>query len=284
MKTTRATGVDPDPCPDLCIERGPSDLGVGRWVPEQKHERLTKYLDGTKEAAKRWPKRAFIDPFCGPGRVQVEGETFTRDGGAVIAWRQSVLRGAAFTHVFVGDKLEQRARACAARLTALQAPAKAFVGAATDTVPQMIAELPSGTLCTVYLDPYNLEFLSFDMIRRLAELPKVDFAVHFSIMDLTRNVELAFEDNPRFDHAAPGWREAVDVRRLSKEATRRAFFDYWMELVAGLGFQFSKEMPLVRNGSNHPLYRLVFFSRHDLPNRIWGDVAKSSGQGTLDFD
>ncbi|MGC4367847.1 three-Cys-motif partner protein TcmP, partial [Hydrogenophaga sp. R2] len=246
--------------------------------------RLTKYLDGTREAAKRWPRRAFIDPFCGPGRIQVEGENFTRDGGAVLAWRQSLLRGAPFSHVLVGDKVDDRVHACSARLQALGAPVTGFVGPATVTVPQMITALPSSTLCTVYLDPYNLEFLSFDIIRRLAVLPTVDFAVHFSVMDLVRNVEFAFEDNPRFDEAAPGWRQAVDVRQLSKEAARREFFEYWLKLVAGLGFQFSKAMPLVKNDSKHPIYRLVFFSRHDLPNRIWGDVAKPAGQGEFNFD
>jgi len=33
-------------------------------------------------------------------------------------------------------------------------------------------------------------------------------------------------------------------------------------------------MPLVRDEGNRPLYHLVFFSRHELPNRIWGDVAQ----------
>lgn len=33
-------------------------------------------------------------------------------------------------------------------------------------------------------------------------------------------------------------------------------------------------MPLVPNDANHPIYRLVFFARHDLATRIWGDVAR----------
>ena len=31
--------VHPDPCPELPIERGPNEDGVGSWVPEQKHRR-----------------------------------------------------------------------------------------------------------------------------------------------------------------------------------------------------------------------------------------------------
>jgi hypothetical protein len=39
---------------------------------------------------------------------------------------------------------------------------------------------------------------------------------------------------------------------------------------------------LVYNDRNHAIYRLVFFSRHELPNRIWDDVAKGRQRG-LDF-
>lgn len=282
--TERATGLDADPCPDLCIERGDDDKGVGRWVPEQKHERLTKYLDGTRAAAKKWPQRVFVDPFCGPGRIRVSGETRTRDGGAVIAWRQSALRGAPFTQMLVGDKSAERAQACEARLVALGAPVQSYAGAALDTVPLMMEAIPRrNTLVTVYIDPYNLEYLSFDIIRQLAQHPNVDFAVHFSVMDLIRNVKSAYQANPRFDDAAPGWRNAIDMTKISNEAAQRAFFDYWMQLVLGLGFTFSNEMPLIRNDAKHGIYRLAFFSRHPFPNKIWGDVAKDKGQGALDF-
>lgn len=42
--------VDPDPCPDLMIERGPKGTGVGRWVPDDKHTLLAKWLGGTRQA------------------------------------------------------------------------------------------------------------------------------------------------------------------------------------------------------------------------------------------
>jgi three-Cys-motif partner protein len=94
-------------------------------------------------------------------------------------------------------------------------------------------------------------------------------------MDLARNVEFEFDPSrARFDEAAPGWREHIDVRAMSKSTVPMVFFNYWMDLIRQLGFEFSKEMPLVRNDAGHPIYRLVFFSRHPLPNRIWSDVAR----------
>jgi three-Cys-motif partner protein len=146
----------------------------------------------------------------------------------------------------------------------------------------MVDTVPRGALCLAYIDPYNLSLLNFEMIRTLARLPNVDFAVHFSTMDLSRNVGL--ESDPerfRFDQVAPGWKQAL--AGVSPKNRRVAFFNYWMELVRSLGFEFSREMPLVSNNSGHEIYRLVFFARHDLPIRLWGDVAKDGIQSGFDF-
>jgi three-Cys-motif partner protein len=229
----------------------------------------------------KWPNRVYIDPFCGPGRIQVRDESFTRDGGAVVAWR-ALAESAPFTEMLVGDKNPERADACAVRLGAVGAPATAFAGAALDTVPAMVAAVPRGALCCAYIDPYNLEYLSFDILKALAQL-KVDLAINFSTMDLTRNAELEFDsDRRRFDGTAPGWQDVPSIAHSSKANMPGEFFKYWCGLVEGLGFQYSREMPLVRNDQGRPIYRMVFFARHDLPKRIWGDVARGPNR-TLDF-
>jgi three-Cys-motif partner protein len=264
-----------DPQPDLLVEEGPRGKGVGRWVPERKHVLLAKLIGGTHRARAKWPHRVFVDPFCGPGRIRVEGEQITRDGGAVAAWRQSQRTAPAFSSLLLGDKDPVRVEACVSRLKALGAPATGFAGGADETVPQMIATIPAGALVLVYLDPYNLEFLSFDIIQALARLPKVDFAVHFSTMDLQRNVDMELDDSrARFDKAAPGWRAHLPIESMAKATLRAAFFEYWCGLVKQLGFAFSEEMPLIADDRGIPLYRLVAFSRHDLPNRVWADVAR----------
>lgn len=258
------------------MERGPHGRGVGRWVPLEKHTLLAKWLGGTKKAWAKWPQRVFIDPFCGPGRIQVEGESATRDGGCVVAWRQSKSLNAPFTQVLVGDIDEQKVLAAASRLERLQAPVRYFVGPADETTPQMVSLVSPGALALAYIDPYNLELLSFDVIRAIARLRHVDFAVHFSLMDLIRNVDMELDpDRDRFDKAAPGWRNHVVERRVSKSQLSNAFFEYWCGLIRNLGFAFSKEMPLVRNEQGRAIYRLIFFSRHDFPKKIWDDVSKT---------
>lgn len=264
-----------DSHPELPIERGPHDRGVGRWVPEEKHVYLARYLNATREAQKKFKQRVLIDPFCGPGRIQVEGESFTRDGGSLAAYRQSVASGAPFTRVLVGDIDGARARANELRLVAAGATAQSFVGAADQTVGDMAEAVPFGALVLAYIDPYNLEHLSFSIIERLAALQYVDFAVHFSLMDLTRNIDMELDPKrDRFDHALPGWRSAVPTNMLAKSSLPGWFFNAWCQAVEALGFKVSGQMPLITDGKGRSIYRLVFFSRHPLPDRIWGEIAR----------
>lgn len=265
-----------DSHPELLVERGPHGRGVGRWVPDEKHLYLTRYLNATREARKKFKQRVLIDPFCGPGRIQVEGESFTRDGGSIAAYRESVASGAPFTHVLVGDIEGERARANELRLASTGATVQSFVGPANQTVDAMIQVIPFGALALAYIDPYNLEYLSFSIIERLAKLQYVDFAVHFSLMDLTRNIDMELDPKrDRFDHALPGWRSAVPTDALSKSSLPGWFFNAWCKAVGDLGFKVSGQMPLITDGKGRSIYRLVFFSRHPLPDRIWGDIARS---------
>lgn len=276
------TTVHNDPCPSLVVERGPTNKGVGSWVPAQKHRLLCDYLHATRNAWKKWPTRVYIDPFAGPGRIQVEGEKGTRDGGAPLAWR-ALADSAPFTKMLVGDIDSERATACEQRLKAIGAPALSFVGPAVETAKSMTAQIPPGSLCMAFIDPYNLERLSFSIIEQFAKL-KVDLAINFSTMDLERNLELEFDPKrARFDGTAPAWRDDPHVLGASKQNLPLAFFKYWCGLVQGLGFKHSKEMPLVHNNEGRAIYRMVFFARHDLPNRIWGDIARGPNK-SFQFD
>ena len=183
----------------------------------------------------------------------------------------------------IGDLDNERASACSERLRAVGAPVRVFNGPADTTVNQIVDVIPKNALCLAYLDPYNLQYLTFSVIEKLATLKHVDIAVHFSTMDLRRNVLMEFNpERARFDLTAPGWRDHIDPNAFIRGDADEAFFNYWCGLVTALGFTISKRMPLVRGDGNRPLYHLVFFSRHSLPNRIWGDVAQGPNR-ELDF-
>lgn len=271
----------PDSHSGLPVERGnrKPPVGVGSWVPGEKHKWLAKWIEGTSEMRARFPQRVFIDLFCGPGRIEVKDEGFTRLGGAAVAWVHSTRGPAPFTKCIVGDLDPERSSACEQRLFALGAPVHALAGPAELTVHEALAQVPPGALTLAFLDPYNLSHLSWTVIRALAQLKRVDFAVHFSTSDLFRNVRADFlKESPRFDSAAPGWRQAIDPVALARGDADEQFFDYWCGLVRGLGFTISERIPLVRADRNAPLYHLVMFSRNPGAVRVWSDVAQGSNR------
>ncbi|MBL8288250.1 MAG: three-Cys-motif partner protein TcmP [Rubrivivax sp.] len=273
-------GLQPDPCPELPVERGPRGKGVGSWVHERKHRYLAEYLHATRRAWAAWPQRVYVDPFCSFGRMLGEGESFTRDGGAVVAWRESVAGGAPFTRVLVGDLEPDRSAACTARLAKLGAPVERFTGPASEAIVSMVARVPKGALCMTFIDPYNLEHLTMDLFKALAPL-RTDIAAHFSVYDLNRNKDLEFDPKrARFDGTAPGWRTDPAVLAANKVSLPGVFFRYWHGMVKGLGgWEGSREMPLIKTDNNSPRYRLVFFAKDELPLRIWNDVARNGPEG-----
>lgn len=97
----------------------------------------------------------------------------------------------ACTSFFVGGLDAERAHACAKR-PGIRCPCYRVSWRSRGRRRRSKRVIPRRALTLVYLDPYNLKYLSFEIIRRLAEIPRVDFAIHFSTMDLRRNVLMEF--------------------------------------------------------------------------------------------
>lgn len=266
--------MEVDPYPGLPV------LDTGEWSRE-KHALLRKYIDASREARRKWKSRCFIDLYCGPGRVRVRGSNVETDGGAVLAWRESVRMNTAFSQIVIGDISPDSLNACEKRLNALHAPFISLQGPAEQTVDDVLRKVPERGLHLAYLDPFNLGDLPFSVIEKLAGFKNIDIVVHFSVMDLQREIELDFDrDASRFEVFAPGWRNLIDVRQMSKLEARVKFVEYWLELVNKLGFSCSRERPLITNSKNGPLYRMMFLMRHRLAEKLWNDIAKSD-QGDL---
>ena len=268
--------ICPDPSP------GQPVLDVGEWSLE-KHELLRRYVGASWAARRQFRNRAFIDLYCGPGRVHVRDTDVETDGGSVVAWREARKHGGAFNQIVVGDLDDGSADACAFRLSALDAPVQTLQGTAETTVDNVLNMVPRDGLHLAYLDPFNMEHLPFSIIEKLARYRSIDIVVHFSVMDLQRDVELDFSrEASRFEAFAPGWRNHVNMAESSKHEVRRQFTSYWFDLVRSLGFKHAKEQPLITNSKNGPLYRMVFLMRHPLAEKLWNDVAKPLNRRLFD--
>jgi three-Cys-motif partner protein len=248
-------------------------MKVGPWS-EDKHVALSRYIDAAREARVKWPYASFIDLFSGPGRVLNRESSVISDGGVLSAWRMSERGGAPFNEIFIADADAKSVEACAARLRGAGAKVQAYVGSASKTVDLVLGKLPRG-LHFAFLDPFNIEHLDFEIIRKLAARPNIDLLIHFSVMDVQRNIGGDFNlASSRLDAAAPGWRSNLRLKEVPKREQVGAYLEYWESLVTDLTrMQVARSKPLFVNMNKGPLYRLIHLARHPLATKLWNTAA-----------
>ncbi|WP_244137473.1 three-Cys-motif partner protein TcmP [Burkholderia pyrrocinia] len=257
-------------------------MKVGAWS-EDKHVALSRYVDAARMARGKWPYASFIDLFSGPGRVMNRDSRTISDGGVLSAWRMSKKGGAPFSEIYIADTDVDSVEACATRLRSAGAHVHAWVGKASETVDWVLDALPAG-LHFAFLDPFNIEHLDFEIIRKLSSRRSIDILIHFSVMDVQRNIGADFNlTSSRLDAAAPGWRNNLRLDAVPKREQVGAYLEYWESLVTDLTkMQVAQSKPLFVNMNKGPLYRLIHLSRHPLATKLWNDAAiPSSRQQSL---
>jgi three-Cys-motif partner protein len=262
----------------LVVER------VGAWA-KTKHKLLTDYIQASGGARSNphfvRSGAAYIDVFCGPGRLLIRDtkEDYI-DGSPVAAFKQGLRSPAPFSSIEISDfhpKLNQKLLdAAEARLGALKAPVVATPGPALEAMERIVQRVHSRGLHFAFLDPHNLGALSFELFKILARLENIDILVHVSIADLRRNVDL-FTDK-QFDTFAPGWSEAINFKAMNKTALRSAVLNYWYGQVAGLGLTKAKHSELIKGTGNQHLYWLSLLSRHPLAHKLWNAISSAAKQ------
>ncbi len=90
---------------------------VGRWVTEEKHRIIKRYIDASWGARQKFiGQRTYIDLFAGTGRVQIKHTSIFSDGGPLAAWAMAQQRRGTFSHFFVADANPEYLAACDERL------------------------------------------------------------------------------------------------------------------------------------------------------------------------
>lgn len=255
-------------------------LLVGEWASE-KHRLLREYVDASWGARAKYQDRCYTDLLCGPGRVAIRESGIYEDGSPLVAWKESAYHDTAkFTKIVLGDADSSFTRICETRLKSFNAPVVAQTGLAVDNASWACSQMTSGGLHLVFLDPFNLASIPFEVFRAFFSLRRVDFIVHFSANDLQRNLDsFLAKDSSTMDLFAPGWRNHVDFR--ARDHMRGSAFWYWVSLFEKEGFKIAAEKPLIRGGTNQPLYWLVNLSRNALAGKLWDSVADKNPQHKL---
>ena len=259
---------------------------VGEWALE-KHARLRRYIDISRKAREKYTRgtggAAYIDLFSGPGRARIRGTSTITDGSPLVAFKSANEGGVRFSEIYLADSEPGFSEAASKRIELAGGRANFEVGEARETAKRIVSKLNPYGLHFAFLDPFNLEGLSFDVIQTLASVKRIDMLLHVSVQDMQRNSDrYTSEEYFAFDAFAPGWRSKVDLNQ-SLNAIRAAVLTHWQNLIRDLGFQDLRSVELVRGSQSQRLYWLAFVSRHKIANDFWDKIRNISGQKELGF-
>lgn len=261
---------------------------VGPWARE-KHAYLCRYLDASRGARKKYIGQGkagatFADLFCSLGRSKIRESMEFIDGSAVAAWKASASGSAPFSRIFIGDLDTESRGVCAQRLDAAHAPFVELSGDAVAAAKEYRRLVHPAGLHLVFLDPYGIGALDFEIIRELAQLRRIDMLIHVSAMDLQRNLAIQISDAEaiEFDAFAPGWRQNIDTSG-SQADVRGRLLTYWGQLVQGLGMRPFTGSRLIRGQQGQRLYWLMLASKSPLAQGLWTRIGRMDRQAEMEL-
>ncbi|SCB39525.1 three-Cys-motif partner protein [Bradyrhizobium yuanmingense] len=259
---------------------------VGPWATE-KHARVRQYIEISSAARKKYipppawhAGAAYIELFSGPGRSLINGTKRIIDGSPLVAYR-AAQQTVPFTEMHLNDLDPSNSAAVEKRLRALGGGPVCYSDPADVAVDKIVAALNPSGLHFAFLDPYNLEGLSFEIIRKLSKL-KVDMLIHVSVQDLQRNLDEYSKQSGVFDTFAPGWKGHVNQKQAIA-SFRAALMKYWIDEICKLGTTPAKGVELIVGSKRQRLYWLVFVSGHSLGRKLWEAIRDPMRQTTMDL-
>lgn len=259
---------------------------VGPWA-EEKHLRLKRYIDLAKGARSKFvPPRgmggaSYIELFSGPGRSLIRDTLRYIDGSPLVAYKAAHASKARFSEIYLNDLDPEKADAVDKRIKEVGGASTVFNKPAELAIDDVLNAVNPAGLHFAFLDPYNLEYLSFDIIRKLSRLKSVDMLIHVSVQDLQRNLDRYSVPDGPLDKFAPGWRSQVDSNQAIAPF-RAALLDYWLSEIRKLGTMPAKG-ELIVGSKNQRLYWLVFVSAHDLAQKLWDAIRDPNRQSDMGF-
>jgi three-Cys-motif partner protein len=257
---------------------------VGSWAVD-KLKIVTDYVFASGGARRKYAETgaAYIDPFCGPGRLLIRGKAQFIDGSPVAAFKRSLQSPGRFTSINISDADDELLAAATKRLTTITAPVRPIAGPASAAVPKIVESLDRHGLHLAFLDPHNLGTLSFDLFDALANLKHIDVIAHVSLHDLQRNADrYTSAAHDEFDKFAPGWRENVGTD-MNQEALRAGLIQYWSDEVEALGLPRARHCQLIKGEQGQRLYWLILLARNDLAHDLCEKISSAAKSPTFDF-
>ena len=229
----------------------------------------------------RWPTRAYVDLFAGPGRCK-DRETGIEFAGSPLAALECQTP---FTHLFFNDIDKGFVDALTKRQERLHPQANVeYLNLDCNRAAQQIAQqIPKGALTLAFIDPWNYE-LTFDSLAHLGRRQATDLIVTFHTTAIKRNAHQqiaavdAFLDDQNW--RARYWESQGNV---SRPPTTVLIDTFQSRLRSRLGYtQFGDPMS-IRNSAGAPIFYLLFASKHPKGLEFWekSSTRLRSGQRSM---
>jgi three-Cys-motif partner protein len=200
----------------------------------------------------------------------------------LVAYKTARASGVRFSEVYLNDIDPAKSAAADSRIRALGGAPVFYAKSADVAVDEIVTAVNPSGLHFAFLDPYNLEYMPFSIVQKLARLQRMDMLIHVSVQDLQRNLDEYSRPGGVLDKFAPGWRDQVDLRQ-SIAPLRAALLEYWLSEIRRLGTTPARGIELVAGPNNQRLYWLVFVSAHELAQKLWDAIRDIRGQTTMGF-
>lgn len=256
---------------------------VGEWSHD-KHYFLMRYIDAftTSMKNKKWEGLHYIDLFASAGIERLETSQKLDWGSPMIAAKAPH----SFDRLHLCEKIKRKYDAPKSRIGQIKPDSQVLHGDANKEIHEIAKEIPQGTLSLAFLDPYGLH-LEFETLRVLSDI-RADLIIFFpDHLDALRNWEKNYLNNPNSNldrclGSGADWRSILNKTPQARLA--EVLRDLYVGQIKLLGYSEFEYERIKMKG--HPLYVLIFCSRHPLAAKLWRGIAgkKPNGQRTFPFD
>lgn len=258
---------------------------VGDYA-EEKYRLVALYAELFSKSMKgKWGSRVYIDLFSGPGRARIKHTKKIVPASPLIALG---IQDKFDRYIFCEIEPEKIA-ALKERVTRdhpgadvhyVEGDTNEKVGEVMEKIPQHGPGFKVLSFC--FVDPFRLENLRFETLRRLAAR-YVDFLVLIpSGMDANRNVgKYSKGASVKVDTflGTDAWQAEWAAAESGGDTFERFLREQFGRRMATLGYIYSgaEDMKPIRlTEKNVLLYRLAFFSRHQLGKKFWEQARRYS--------
>jgi three-Cys-motif partner protein len=224
---------------------------------------------------KQWDGLHYIDLFAGAGIERLK-ESKTLEWGSPMLAAQIRFP---FTRLHLCEKSKVKHRVLTARVSRIRSDSQILHGDANERIDEIVRAIPAGTLSLAFLDPYGLH-LEFETIQKLSEV-RADLIIFFpDRLDALRNWERQYLNDPdsnldRCLGSGADWRSilAKTPQTCLAEELRKLY----VRQIGSLGYTEFESRRISAKG--HPLYILIFCSRHKFAAKLWEAISNKEPDG-----